>query len=204
MNCAEFQKVLPYIIETGGNADEEEHLRSCDVCADLVADLKYIAEQAKLLLPMRDPSPKVWDGIQETLEREGIVKPARARGRLLGPQRWGSVPKMGAAVTLLLISFSLYLYRRDAGPMPQAAPVAQATQPVAANIDDQQVIEAVAAVHPSLRPVYEDNLKQVNAYISDAERALRDDPDDEGARQHLLNAYDEKAMVYDMALSRSF
>ena len=80
MTCAEFQKVLPYIIETGGNADEEAHLASCPVCSDLVQDLRYIAEAAKLLLPMRDPSPKVWDNIQDSLQRDGVVKPARARG----------------------------------------------------------------------------------------------------------------------------
>jgi hypothetical protein len=84
MNCAEFQKVLPYIIETGGNEEEEAHLSACPVCSDLVKDLRYIAEQAKLLLPMHDPSPQVWDNIQGSLEREGLVKPARARGRLLG------------------------------------------------------------------------------------------------------------------------
>ena len=84
MTCAEFQKVLPYIIETGGNDEEEAHLASCPVCSDLVKDLRYIAEQAKLLLPMRDPSPQVWNNIQDSLEREGVVKPGRARGGLLG------------------------------------------------------------------------------------------------------------------------
>jgi pyruvate-formate lyase-activating enzyme len=77
MNCAEFQSVLPYIIETGGNAEEEEHLKSCKVCGDLVADLKYIAEQAKLLVPMQDPNPRVWKGIQKSLQREGLAKAAR-------------------------------------------------------------------------------------------------------------------------------
>ncbi len=72
MNCAEFQKVLPYIIESGGNAEEEEHLRTCQVCSDLVRDLRYIADQAKLLVPMEDPSPKVWEGIRGTLERGGF------------------------------------------------------------------------------------------------------------------------------------
>jgi hypothetical protein len=80
MTCAEFQKVLPYIIESGGSADEEAHLTECEVCSDLVRDLRYIADQAKLLLPMRDPSPQVWDNIQDSLQREGIVKPGRARG----------------------------------------------------------------------------------------------------------------------------
>jgi hypothetical protein len=85
MNCSEFQKVLPFIIETGGSNDEEEHLKTCAVCSDLVQDLRYIADAAKLLLatPMEDPGPKVWDGIQKSLEQEGIVRPTGPRGRLL-------------------------------------------------------------------------------------------------------------------------
>ena len=77
MNCEEFQRVLPQIIEAGGNAEEEDHLRSCDACSELVRDLKYIAEQARLLLPMRDPNPRVWNNIQQSLKREGLVQEGR-------------------------------------------------------------------------------------------------------------------------------
>lgn len=79
MNCVDFQRDLPLIIDTGGNAEQEEHLRTCPVCGDLVADLRYIAEQAKLLIPMRDPSPKVWSNIEDRLKREGLVKSAQGR-----------------------------------------------------------------------------------------------------------------------------
>jgi hypothetical protein len=81
MNCQEFQEVLPYIIESGGNPSEEEHLRTCTSCAELVRDLRYIAEQAKLLLPMREPSPKVWNNIEQSLQREGML----TEGRLSPP-----------------------------------------------------------------------------------------------------------------------
>src|SRR5215469_14995936 len=74
MTCSEFQRVLPEIIETGGNEQQEAHLDSCAVCSDLVKDLRYIAEVAKLLVPMEDPDPRVWDGIQKSLEREGLIK----------------------------------------------------------------------------------------------------------------------------------
>ena len=79
MTCAEFQKVLPYIIDGGGTEEEQKHLESCHVCSDLVADLRYIAEAAKLLVPMEDPSPKVWNNIEREIEREGglAAKPAR-------------------------------------------------------------------------------------------------------------------------------
>jgi hypothetical protein len=77
MTCGEFQKVLPYIIDSGGNEEEQKHLETCPMCSDLVADLRYIAEYAKLLVPMEDPSPRVWQGIERSLHREGLAKPAR-------------------------------------------------------------------------------------------------------------------------------
>jgi hypothetical protein len=92
MTCAEFQRVLPYIVETGGSAEQEAHLKSCQICSDLVADLRYIADAAKLLVPMEDPSPKVWDGIERALQKEGLVRPAGPGRRLLSFRRSGPVP----------------------------------------------------------------------------------------------------------------
>jgi hypothetical protein len=77
MTCAEFQKMLPEIIDGGGSEEAQRHLATCHVCSDLVADLRYIAECAKLLVPMEDPSPRVWSGIEKSVEREGLTKPAR-------------------------------------------------------------------------------------------------------------------------------
>src|ERR1041385_2133845 len=77
MNCQQFQDVLPYIIESGGKPDEEEHLKTCTACTALVQDLLYIAEQAKLLLPMHDPNPRVWNNIEQSLQREGLLPEGR-------------------------------------------------------------------------------------------------------------------------------
>ena len=79
MKCAEFQRDLPLIIDSGGTKEQEGHLHSCEVCRGLVNDLRYIADQAKLLIPMLDPSPRVWNGIEEKLKLEGLVKPVQAR-----------------------------------------------------------------------------------------------------------------------------
>ena len=68
MNCFEFQKVLPFIIESRRSLDEHEHLERCAICSGLVRDLQYIADQAKMLLPMTDPSPKVWENIYHSLQ----------------------------------------------------------------------------------------------------------------------------------------
>jgi len=74
MTCSEFQSILPHIIDKGGSEEAEQHLLGCTVCSDLVRDLRYIAEQAKLLVPMEDPHPRVWDGIQKRLEGEGLTR----------------------------------------------------------------------------------------------------------------------------------
>lgn len=140
MTCAEFQRVLPYIIDTGGNAEQEEHLRHCPVCADLVADLKYIADQAKLLVPMEDPSPRVWEGLQKSLEREGLVKSAPARRLLLrlhlGDWQWFVT---GAVIVLLLAG--IFLTRNTApaaqSDSPQAAAVAESDLTSA---EDQEIL----------------------------------------------------------------
>ena len=192
MNCAEFQKVLPYIIESGGNAEEEQHLRECRVCSDLVQDLRYIAEQAKLLVPMEDPAPKVWNGIRDGLEREGLVKkPARARGRLLGPQ--STIPWLATVAALALVVGGLVLYQR--GRSHQAVNSSDNSE----ETQDQQVLAHVAQSRPEMKDVYESNLKQVNASIRDAKQALQRDPNDQDARNGLLRAYEQKAMVYSMA-----
>lgn len=196
MNCAEFQRVLPYIIDTGGNAEHEEHLRSCAVCADLVADLKYIAEQAKLLVPMQDPNPRVWDGIQKSLEREGLVKSAPARGDLLGLPH-GSWVWLAPIAAMFLIVAGLYLYR--AQTPAQSAAAVTSTSVSTADQDDSQVLEALAQRDPDSRSSYEQSLRNVNAFIADAKTTVEQNPDDSEARQFLMQAYEQKAMLYRMA-----
>lgn len=69
MDCAKFQEHLPELFESGANVSAEEHIQGCENCAALVRDLEYIAAQAKLLLPIHDPSDTVWEGIQAALKR---------------------------------------------------------------------------------------------------------------------------------------
>ena len=68
--CADFQDQLPELFESGADLKEQEHLKTCEQCSSLVSDLEYIAQQAKLLLPIHDPSPAVWENIQTSLSGE--------------------------------------------------------------------------------------------------------------------------------------
>lgn len=69
-NCNEFQRRLPELFDSEEDLVAHAHLKTCDNCSALVRDLEYIAAQAKLLLPIHDPSPAVWNNIQHALSRE--------------------------------------------------------------------------------------------------------------------------------------
>jgi hypothetical protein len=217
MTCAEFQAALAYIIDNGGNAEQQEHLRHCAVCSDLVSDLKYIAEQAKLLVPMMDPSRKVWDGIKSTLEREGLVKDS-ARGGLLGStplSRWGPANWLLPVAAALLVAVGL-LYYQNRTTGQQASLQTSSDNSAAASVptvplqfasmgdsQDQQVLSEVAAHVPALSQSYQQDLQRVNAYIADARGLVTRNPDDEESRQALMEAYQQKAMLYTMAMRHS-
>jgi hypothetical protein len=50
---------------------------------------------------------------------------------------------------------------------------------------------------------YTDNLRHVNQYIRDAKGVVADNPNDEEARRSLMEAYQEKAMLFELAMDRS-
>jgi hypothetical protein len=205
MNCEEFQKALPYIVDGGGTAEQEAHLKTCAVCSDLVQDLRYIAEQAKLLVPMQDPNPRVWAGIQTSLEKEGLVRPPAA-GRFHpavipgGAGHWGNWTRWGAVAAIVVVAFALVLSRNGANaPEQTAANLAQATNDASLDANDQKLLAVVAKQTPERAEVYKKSLHEVNAYIADAKKASDRDPSDDLAREHLMQAYGQKEMLYDMA-----
>ena len=65
--------------------------------------------------------------------------------------------------------------------------------------DDQKLLAEVSQQAPDRVEVYKRSLQDVNAYIADAQRTVDQDPSDDEAREHLLLAYDQKAMLYEMA-----
>lgn len=68
--CSEFQQQLPELLDSDTDLANHPHLKTCETCSALVRDLEYIAAQAKLLLPIHDPSPAVWENIHSALSRQ--------------------------------------------------------------------------------------------------------------------------------------
>jgi len=85
-----------------------------------------------------------------------------------------------------------------------AAPNAPTHRPkhleVAPALDDQQFLAEVSQRAPMMRATYENELRSVNSYIQDAQDYADQNPGDAEARQHLMDAYQQKELLYQMAL----
>jgi hypothetical protein len=208
MNCQEFQEVLPYIIERGGNAEQEEHLRTCRSCAELVQELNYIAEQARLLLPMYDPSPRVWTGIEHALHREGLLQEGRSsrQGHTTTyptqARNWTPIGWAMALASLIVFTYVLINYHPR---LPASQPMAQNSSAPAAQFEgeDQRLMSQMASQSPEAARAYEAGLREANAYIEDAQQAVNRNPADVQAHEQLQQAYQQKETLYQMATTRS-
>jgi hypothetical protein len=69
-DCAEFQEHLAELFESGEDPATSPHLANCENCAALVRDLQYIAQQAKLLMPIHEPSDQVWEKIHDAITQK--------------------------------------------------------------------------------------------------------------------------------------
>ncbi|HMD16248.1 MAG TPA: zf-HC2 domain-containing protein [Terriglobales bacterium] len=68
--------------------------------------------------------------------------------------------------------------------------------------EDQQFLSVVSTLGPSTRATYENQLKAVNADIRETQAYVNRNPQDLDARQHLMDAYQQKALLYQIALDR--
>jgi hypothetical protein len=68
--------------------------------------------------------------------------------------------------------------------------------------EDQQFLSVVSTRAPSMRATYENQLNAVNADIRETQAYVNRNPGDADARQHLMDDYQQKALLYQIALDR--
>jgi len=204
MNCVELQQSLAEV-EDGSSIDQRAHLRGCAACSALVRELDLIIAAAGELQAADEPSPRVWNSIEIALRQEGLIRPSRA-GQPLVPSfsaRWGRARWLVPAAAMLLLALGVYV-RRESRPNQMALRSSVAAP--AANIsdlEDADLMQEVAANAPTMKTQYEDNLRRVNESIRDAQGAVDETPNDEDARRSLVDAYQQKSMLFEMAMDRS-
>jgi hypothetical protein len=213
MTCVELQESLTEN-ESGNSRLQQAHLKACPECSALVADLLLIVCTAGELRAAHEPSPRVWNSIQMALRQEGLIRPQGA-GRSLLPSfssSWGwarwALPV--AAAVLLTVGISVRQHfvssveKTSYAPQPAVSP-GPSPNPDGeiAGLNDDDLMQEMAQQAPALQAQYTDNLRRVNEYIRDAKNTVASDPNDEEARRSLMEAYQQKAMLFELALDRS-
>lgn len=92
--------------------------------------------------------------------------------------------------------------RKSAKPTVPAGPAVEAAVEPGPSAEDQQFLSVVSTLGPSTRATYENQLKAVNADIQETQAYVNRNPRDIDARQHLMDAYQQKALLYQIALDR--
>jgi hypothetical protein len=174
----------------------------------------------------------VWNSIEIALRQEGLIREPEleAAGVPSGSMRRWTLTWLLPTTAAFLVTFGILRYERTPNapqiaehsiaehsvdtPAIATAPALRASAvPASANADtsvessaeineDNQLLEVVSTRSPAMRASYETELRDVNQYIRDAERSARANPDDEEAQEYLMNAYEQKAMVYQLAMDR--
>ena len=208
MTCVELQESLTEN-ENATGAAQRAHLKDCPECAALVAELLVIACAAGDLREAHEPSPRVWNSIQLALKQEGLIRP---QGRSLLPSfgsSWAWARWALPAAALLLVTLGIVVRQHapshEVADNTYIAPAAttDGTDTQMAGLNDDDLVQEISQQAPALQAEYTENLRHVNQYIQDAKISVAANPNDEEARRSLMDAYQQKAMLFELALDRS-
>lgn len=205
MNCLQFENALSDYLEGDGTSEQRAHLDSCVACSDLLADLTLISAEASSLRELDEPSIRIWNSLEAQLRKEGLIKEPSRPSQPDFFHRWRTAWLVPVAAALL-IAAGIKLYHPakigDNQPVAKvAAPRVPASPVVSA--EDKAVMTTVASRPPAQVAAYRDELAQANSFIHDAQEAVRNDPNDIYSQQLLMNAYEQKQMVYRLAVDQN-
>lgn len=213
MQCRDVEEVL----EQDGLAPlpeaAREHVAACPHCQGFIADLETIVSAAQGIPAEVEPPAYVWVSLRNQLEREGIIKgssAAPAAERLSWWRGWGEFFRSrtfaAASVGLLIAALAVLQLRQQ--PIANL-PISAVNSPtLAATVEslNKQELDLRNMHLAGTTPVdatLQQNLQQIDDFIVDCERHLKQAPQDELAREYLYNAYEQKAELLSAMLDRA-
>jgi hypothetical protein len=201
MQCNELESVL----EQDGIAPLPEaaraHLAQCDACRGYVADLTSIVATAHLLPIEVEPPARVWVSLRARLESEGLIKTNKP---VVRASSWlGSFQDLFRSRVLATAAVGMFVVGGIALQMQKPAE-AEPFREVAMALDQQErdltsVNQArTSDADASLRQ----NLRTLDDFIADCKHHVKEQPQDDLAREYLSSAYSQKAELLSAMMER--
>jgi hypothetical protein len=213
MRCQEFEAVLEQAIDQPMPAEATAHLAQCGDCRALANDLETITAMAReLSVPDEEPPARVWTQLRAQLVQEGIIRTPELQhaaeqesGWLAGVLGFMRRPVMVAAYAAVMVLVAGYAWQRgrvidEPSQFPQSAVTTQNNL----NKLETQTMADLQTIDPESNVKLRRDLKIVNDFIAVCEKAVREEPKDETARQYLYGAYQQKSQLLTAATEHSW
>jgi len=205
MQCRDVEAVVEQEGLAPFPAGARAHVAGCARCQALFADLSAIVGAAKELPTEVEPPARVWVALRTQLELEGIIK-----GPVLVPEAepawWQNFAQLfrsrgfATAFVGLLIVVAGVLQIREPAPPAAASPDPIFSTAAALNEQEHDLsnmhLAGTSPVDTSLRQ----SLQQLDEFIAECERRVKEEPGDELAREYLAAAYRQKAQLLSALL----
>ena len=205
MKCNEFLDQFDAWMEGDRSPQAREHARNCADCSGLAADLSAIRQAAPMLAADdTEPPARLWASLRAELEREGLISgPAAQPGAR--HSSWGapwlavlSQPAFAIVYLALLVAaaFALSVFPNSGlDEISWIRSTQNATMPLSAQLDtaEQSAISSYAGSQSLVSASLHQNLAVVDNYIALCEKSVREQPENEMARDFLYQAYQQKA-----------
>lgn len=214
MQCRDVEEVL----EQEGLAPLPEtvrgHVVGCRQCQGYIADLETIVSAAQELPAEVEPPSRVWVALRTQLELEGIIKEPVTAAPEAEPVSWwsgfGQLFRGRALATLtvgtVLAAAAILQLRQTPEPPYRPDPIPPRIAAIAKQVNQQEVdLRNMHLAGTSDSPVdaaLEQNLQEIDGFIADCERHLKEAPQDELAREYLADAYQQKAELLATMMDR--
>jgi hypothetical protein len=196
MTCRHFHEELERWMDGERSAGAQAHIRSCQACTGLIADLKAIEVEAhSWSAPLVEPPERVWVSLRNQLEAEGIIKTAPAEVVASAPaagrfsRLFPSVarPILAGAYLAALVAFV------TAGvATTHRAPVLRAQLINTDRFPTAPIVSSPGSSNPAVSDLNR-SLVIVDNQIAMCEKSVNEEPDNEVAKDFLANAYQQKA-----------
>jgi|SRR5215467_1019642 len=211
MQCRDVEEVL----EQEGLAPLPEavrgHVAGCRQCQGYIADLETIVSGAHELPAEVEPPSRIWVALRTQLELEGIIKePVAVPQEESASWRdgFGQLFRSRALATVTagaLIAVAAILEMRPfTRPLSVPPPVPPEIAATVRQVNQQEIdlrnmhLAGTSAVDTALQQ----NLQEVDDFIADCERHLKEAPQDDLAREYLYSAYQQKAELLAAMMDR--
>jgi hypothetical protein len=217
MDCSQFTSQLDEWMRGERSTAARVHARECRRCSGLAEDFGTIAKAARdWSLDEAAPSPRLWTALRAQLQEEGLIRdgarnttpsPSRVQPQvqISKPASWltrwfggGLRPALAGAYLAVLIAASIVFVGPSGKQIDDSQWLAKtqtSIKPLNAELDaaEHMVLSNLASASPVVTASFHQNLAIIDNDIALCEKSVREEPENELARDYLYQAYEQKA-----------